>query len=90
MVRDLCGMCTQYCTQSLLARVSPACAQCAAMGKLPGQRSPTVIFAKAPSELDIAKSRRERGRPLNKCGGYSPSGCWAGAYANDDIYFLES
>lgn len=63
---------------------------CAAMGKLPGQRSPTIIFAKAPKELDVSKPKRENGRPLAKCGGYSPSGCWAGAYSNDDIFFLES
>ena len=63
---------------------------CAAMGRLPGQRSPTIIFAKAPSELDISTPKRSGGRPLEKCGGYSPAGCWAGAYANDDIYFLET
>ena len=30
------------------------------------------------------------GRPLGRCGGYQPKGCWDGAYANDDIFFLEA
>ena len=57
---------------------------CAAMGMLPGQQSPTIIFAKAPSELDYLGNR-----PLGRCGGYSPNGCGKHAYSNDDIYFLE-
>ena len=57
---------------------------CAAMGKLPGQQTPTIIFAKAPSELDYLGDR-----PLGRCGGYSPNGCGKHAYSNDDIYFLE-
>ena len=57
---------------------------CAAMGRLPGQQTPTVIFATPPSALD------PRGpRPLGRCGGYSPQGCGNWAYSNDDIYFLE-
>ena len=57
---------------------------CAAMGKLPGQRSPTVVFAKAPKELDTS-----RGRSLAHCGGWAPKGCPPNGYSNDDIYFLE-
>ena len=57
---------------------------CAAMGRLPGQRTPTLIFAQAPSTLDA-----EGWRPLGRCGGYSPQGCGRHAYSNDDIYFLE-
>jgi len=57
---------------------------CAAMGKLPGQRSQTIIFAKAPRTLDANGNRA-----LNRCGGYSPQGCGRHAYSNDDIYFLE-
>ena len=57
---------------------------CAAMGKLPGQQTATIIFAKAPNSLDAAG-----GRPLGRCGGYSPQGCGRQAYSNDDIYFLE-
>ena len=57
---------------------------CAAMGRLPGQQTPTIIFAQAPSSLDA-----EGDRPLARCGGYSPQGCGRHAYSNDDIYFLE-
>jgi len=57
--------------------------RCAAMGRLPGQRSPTVIFATAPSEMDTTRKAKDGGRPLGHCGGYNPAGCWAGAYAND-------
>ena len=57
---------------------------CAAMGKLPGQTTPTVIFAKAPKELDTT-----RHRPLGRCGGWAPKGCPPQGYSNDDIYFLE-
>ena len=57
---------------------------CAAMGRLPGQQTATVIFAQAPSTLDT-----EGGRPLGACGGYSPQGCGRHAYSNDDIFFLE-
>ena len=35
--------------------------------QLPGQRSPTIIFAQAPRDLDIAGRR-----PLERCGGYQP------------------
>ena len=58
---------------------------CAALGKLPGQRTPTVIFAEPPSHLDTSGSR-----PLGKCGGWSPNGCGPHAYSNDDIFFLEA
>ena len=54
------------------------------MGKLPGQQSPTVIFAKAPRDLDT-----RRDRPLGRCGGWAPRGCPPTGYSNDDIYFLE-
>lgn len=57
---------------------------CAAMVKLPGQRTPTVIFSLPPNSLDA-----EGGRPLGRCGGYSPEGCGRHAYSNDDIFFLE-
>lgn len=57
---------------------------CAAMGKLPGQRSPSVIFAKAPRELNTRV-----GRGLGRCGGWAPHGCPPIGYSNDDIYFLE-
>ena len=56
---------------------------CAARGKLPGQRSPTLIFARAPGTLDTNGDRK-----LDQCGGYQPEGCWSGTYANDDIFFL--
>ena len=54
------------------------------MGRLPGQRSPSIIFATPPSALDATGPR-----PLGKCGGYSPQGCGNWAYSNDDIFFLE-
>ena len=57
---------------------------CAAMGKLPGQQSPTVIFAVAPSSLNT-----RGGRALGRCGGWAPNGCPPAGYSNDDIYFLE-
>jgi len=57
---------------------------CAALGRLPGQRSPRIVFSTAPSELDTAGAR-----PLGKCGGYKPRGCGWQSYANDDIFFLE-
>lgn len=57
---------------------------CAAQGKLPGQRTPTIIFANAPNSLNA-----EGRRPLGRCGGYSPQGCGRWAYSNDDIFFLE-
>ena len=63
---------------------------CAAMGKLPGQRSPTIIFAHAPHLLDT----RGGGpvwdpRPLGQCGGWAPNGCPPTGYSNDDIFFME-
>jgi len=57
---------------------------CAAMGRLPGQQTPTIVFARAPNTLDA-----EGTRPLAHCGGYSPQGCGRHAYSNDDIFFLE-
>ena len=67
-----------------IARAAVEWQMCAAMGKLPGQRSPTVIFAKAPSTLNTRV-----GRPLGRCGGWAPHGCPPIGYSNDDIYFLE-
>ena len=58
---------------------------CAAKGMLPGQQSPTIIFATAPRALAV-----DGARPLGKCGGYHPRGCGYWAYANDDIFFLEA
>ena len=43
---------------------------CAAMGKLPGQQTPTIVFAHAPASLDTHGRR-----PLGRCGGYHPNGC---------------
>jgi len=57
---------------------------CAVMGRLPGQRSPTIVFAQAPNTLDTGGRR-----PLGRCGGWSPEGCGPHAYSNDDIFFLE-
>ena len=57
---------------------------CAARGMLPGQQSPSVIFAEAPGSLDVGGDR-----PLGVCGGYHPQGCGRQSYSNDDIYFLE-
>jgi len=63
---------------------------CAAMGKLPGQRSATIEFAREPSALNPdAAYEWPLGRPLDKCGGYSPMGCGPGSYSNDDIFYLE-
>ena len=53
---------------------------CAALGRLPGQRTPTIIFARAPNSLDA-----EGERPLAHCGGYSPQGCGPYSYSNDDM-----
>lgn len=57
---------------------------CAARGMLPGQQSPSVLFAQEPGSLDVSGDR-----PLGHCGGYSPQGCGRQSYSNDDIYFLE-
>ena len=59
---------------------------CAAMGRLPGQTSPTVYFARAPKTLDTTA---RGGRPLGTCGGWAPMGCPPVGYSNDDIFFLE-
>jgi len=57
---------------------------CAAMGKLPGQQTPTIVFAHAPASLDTHGRR-----PLGRCGGYHPNGCPPRGYSNDDIFFME-
>ena len=55
---------------------------CAGMGRLPGQRTPTIEFADAPNSLDTSR--------LGSCGGDHPHGCdRRKAYSNNDILFLE-
>ena len=65
---------------------------CGAQGKLPGQRSSTIVFSKAPRELDPSPTS---GKPFGECRGFreqkaiqSDPHCSRG-YATDDIYFLE-
>jgi len=57
---------------------------CAALGRLPGQGSDTIIFARAPNTLFT-----DGDRSLGTCGGFAPRGCNWDAYTNDDIFFLE-
>ena len=58
---------------------------CAAKGRVPGQRTPRIVFANAPGEVDI---RGSDGLPaLGTCAG-TPHECVVG-YSNDDIFFLE-
>jgi len=62
---------------------------CAATGKLPGQGSNVILFARAPNSLDPD----DPNKPLGQCRGWVPD--WpkpAGGvygYATDDIFFLE-
>ena len=65
---------------------------CAAQGKLPGQTSNTMIFSKAPKDLDPSASSY---KPFGECRGFreqkaisTDPHCSRG-YATDDIYFLE-
>ena len=61
---------------------------CAARGKVPGQRTPRIVFANAPGEVDM---RGSDGLPaLGTCSGNAPHGCGSVGYANDDIFFLEA
>lgn len=63
---------------------------CAAMGKLPGQRGPRIIFSKAPGSLDPSPTSW---KPFGKCRGWrepsAPGDCMRSGYATDDIFFLE-
>ena len=43
---------------------------CAARGRLPGQRTPTLRFATSP--LDLDPTGMESGKPLGKCRGWLP------------------
>ena len=59
------------------------------MGRLPGQQTATIRFARAPGELDPTGST---GKPLGQCRGWTPpkrpeSGVFG--YATDDIFYLE-
>ena len=62
---------------------------CAAKGQLPGQLTPTILFARAPKTLDPAGST---GKPLGQCRGWVPpqrpaAGIYG--YATDDIFYLD-
>jgi hypothetical protein len=58
---------------------------CAALGRIPGQNSRAILFAKAPSSLDFLGSPR-----LGHCSGWSPMKCRGqDGYATDSIFFLE-
>lgn len=57
---------------------------CAALGKLRGQTTRTIVFAAAPATLEVDGTR-----PLGRCGGFAPAGCQPLGYSNDDIFFLE-
>lgn len=62
---------------------------CAAKGMLPGQRTPTIRFARAPRTLAPDGST---GKPLGKCHGWVPPDRPTGGlygYATDDIFYLE-
>ena len=55
---------------------------CAALGRLPGQRTPRVEFADAPGSVETSR--------LGICGGDHPQGCdRRKAYSNNDIAILE-
>lgn len=60
---------------------------CAAMGTLPGQRTPQIVFSKAPREMDPGP---ESDKPFGQCRGWRDRNddCENG-YATDDIFFLE-
>lgn len=61
---------------------------CAAMGRVPGQQTPRIVFATPPKEVDL---RGGDGQPaLGACTGHAPYGCGEVGYANDDIFFLET
>ena len=63
---------------------------CAARGLLPGQKSKTLIFSRAPNDLD--PSGKDGHKPLGQCRGWVPPQKPKGGvygYATDDIYFLE-
>ena len=60
---------------------------CGARGLLPGQRSSTIRFARAPKSLDP-----DGEKPLGQCRGWVPRRKPAGGiygYATDDIFYLE-
>ncbi len=59
---------------------------CSAMGRLPGQGSPTIRFAFAPGAL------RPDGdwKALGSCNGWHPRGCFDDGYSSSDIYYLEA
>ena len=69
---------------------------CAAQGRLPGQGSAGIRFAKAPRTLDATGSS---GKPLDGCCGWLPNSTlppWSTAhrqhaygFATDDVFFLE-
>jgi len=62
---------------------------CAAKGMLPGQGTPAIRFATAPSSLDPAGAT---GKPLGQCKGWVPSTPPTGGvygFATDDVFFLE-
>lgn len=63
---------------------------CAVKGALPGQLSPTIVFARAPKSLDFSVHSR---RPVGRCRGWRPEylakDCSDDGYATDTIFFLE-
>jgi len=61
---------------------------CSAKGLLPGQRTPTIVFSKAPRALDPGPNSD---KPFGQCRGWRPNnvGPCSEGYATDDIYFLE-
>ena len=62
---------------------------CAAMGRVRGQQSPSIVFANAPGEVDLRGDKDGR-LALGACTGNAPYGCGKVGYANDDIFFLEA
>ena len=70
--------------------MSGALQVCSANGWLPGQQSPTVVFARAPKTLDV---KGTTGKPFGQCGGWAPAEAPTGGiygYTTDDIYYLEA
>ena len=60
---------------------------CAALGKLPGQNSRDIVFARAPKTLQFGE---DTWPTFGHCSGYTNTWCdWDHGFANADIFYLE-
>ena len=61
---------------------------CAARGRVPGQKTASIVFATAPGEVEMDGAD---GKPtLSSCIGHAPYDCGSVGFANDQIFYAEA